>query len=215
VGELKAEGVHYRYGEGSEILHDVNLVVRHGELVAVLGENGSGKTTLLKLLAALLKPSDGKIAIDDSPVDQVRDRVGIVFQNPEHQMIAASVEEELALGMEFRGVPPEEMSRRVETEIKRFELESLRFESPESMSGGQKQRVALAAIMITNPEFVLFDEPDSLLDAPSRKDLAEAVSALRSSTGIVWTCPHPRRLPAADRYYELREGKLLPFTRPS
>lgn len=211
MSELRAEDLCFHYADGTEVLRGVNLVVRRGELVAILGENASGKTTMLKLLAGLASPSSGCTTVDGVPVNRVRDRVGIVFQNPDHQMIAATVEEEIALGLELRGVPQTAMRPQVEELLSRFDLVALRSASPESLSGGQKQRVALAAVMVSRPDFLLFDEPDSLLDAPSRAEFDSAVEVIRASCGIVWTCPHPKRMPRSDRRFELRDGVLNPL----
>ena len=208
MSELKADDLHFHYADGTEVLRGVNLAVLRGEMVAILGENASGKTTLLKLLAGLVSPSSGSATVNDVPVHRVRDRVGIVFQNPDHQMIAATVEEELALGLELRGVPQSVMHFQVEELLSQFDLTGLRAASPESLSGGQKQRVALAAVMVSNPEFLLLDEPDSLLDAPSRAEFEKAIEIVRASCGIVWTSPHPKRLPKSDRRFELRDGVL-------
>ena len=134
------------------------------------------------------------------------------MQNPEHQMIAPSVEEEIALGLEFRGVDSSEIEKKVEREIERFSLQEIRNRSPETLSGGQMQRVALAAIVVTQPDFLLFDEPDSLLDAPSRRDFLNAVSRIRREHGIFWACADAERLPDADRYYRLSDGRLKETT---
>jgi energy-coupling factor transporter ATP-binding protein EcfA2 len=209
VSELKAEDLHFKYADGTEVLRGVSLAVRRGEMVTILGENASGKTTLLKLLAGLVSPSSGCATVDGVPVHRVRERVGIVFQNPEHQMIAATVEEEIALGLELRGVPQPAMHRQVEGLLSRFDLTALRSTSPDNLSGGQKQRVALAAVMVSQPEFLLFDEPDSLLDAPSRAELEASVEIVRDTCGIVWTSPHPKRMPVSDRKFELRDGVLI------
>ena len=208
---LKAENLRFRFGDGPEILRGVNLSVRPAEMVAILGENASGKTTLLRILGGLLSPADGVVTVDGVPLPQARERLGIVFQNPDHQMIAATVEEELAVGLELRGVPQAAMQIRVEELLRNFNLEMIRKSSPENLSGGQKQRVALAAIMATRPKFLLFDEPDSLLDAPSRAEFISAVEVVRHDCGVIWTSPHPKRMPKADHSFELRDGVLARF----
>ena len=206
---LRANRLFYRYPDGTDVLRGVEFSVGSGEMVSILGENASGKTTLLKILAGLLMPGEGSVTVDGVPILQARDRVGIVFQNPDHQLIAATVAEELALGMEFRGVPQAAMIPRVEELLQRFDLLTLRNTAPEHLSGGQKQRVALAAVMASGADFLLFDEPDSMLDAPSRADFMQSVEVVRKTCGIVWTSPHPNRRPFADQHYELREGLLV------
>ena len=203
---LEASDVGFGFSDGTAVLSHVNLSVARGEFVAILGANASGKSTLLRLLSGLLRPTLGQVTVDDIPVVRVRDRVGLVFQNPDHQMIAPTVEEELALGLELRGIGVPDIRARVEEVLRQFDLLDMRDRSPESLSGGQKQRVALAAIMTIRPEYLLFDEPDSLLDAPSRREWMSAVELIRHSCGIVWTSPHPKRLPQTDRTYELADG---------
>ena len=205
---LSAEHLSFHFPDGRGVISDVSVSVAPGEMIAVLGENASGKSTLLKLLAGMLQPSSGKVTVDGQPLTHARDRVGLVFQNPDHQMIAPTVEEEIALGLELRGIPVAEMRPRIDQMLQHFDLSPLRFVSPSTLSGGQKQRVALAAIMVIQPHFLLFDEPDSLLDAPSRADLLNAVAVVRESCGIIWTSPHPKRIPAVDRVFELTQGTL-------
>lgn len=208
MATLRADALTFRYADGTDVISDLNLAVERGEMLAILGANGSGKSTLLRLLAGLLHPSAGTITIDDASLHAARDQIGLVFQNPDHQMIAPTVEEELALGLELRGRPVPEIRQRVDEVLQQFALEELRDRPPQSLSGGQKQRVALAAIMVIQPFFLLFDEPDSLLDAPSRADLLGAVALVRPLCGIIWTSPHPKRMPAADRRFELTQGGL-------
>ncbi len=205
---LRAEQLAFRFPDGTPVISDLSLAVRPGEMVAMLGANGSGKSTLLRLLAGLLHPSSGRVTLDDLPIAHARDRVGLVFQNPDHQMIAPTVEEEVALGLELRGVAVPEIRPRLAEALRQFDLDAIRHVSPQSLSGGQKQRVALAAIMIVQPSYLLFDEPDSLLDAPSRADLFDAVALVRQTCGIIWTTPHPKRMPQADRQFELVNGTL-------
>jgi energy-coupling factor transporter ATP-binding protein EcfA2 len=208
VAELTASDLGFAFAHQTPLLDGLNLTVRTGETVVLWGENASGKTTLLRLLAGMLEPLRGTVRIDGTPVAEPRGRVGILFQNPDHQMIAPTVEEEIALGLEFRGTPPEAMRPVVENLLGRFGLEQMRSRSPESLSGGQKQRVTLAAIMAFRPLFLLFDEPDSYLDAPSRRDLLAAVEEIRSEVGMLWTTPNPRRRPRADRLLLLECGRI-------
>jgi energy-coupling factor transporter ATP-binding protein EcfA2 len=208
VAELAATDLCFAFGHQPALFDGLNWTVRTGETVALLGENASGKTTLLRLLAGMLEPLRGAVRIDGTPIAEQRGRVGILFQNPDHQMIAPTVEEEIALGLELRGTPPEVMRPVVDNLLGRFGLEQMWSRSPESLSGGQKQRVALAAIMAFRPLFLLFDEPDSYLDAPSRRDLLSAVEEIRGEVGIVWTTPNPQRRPRADRLLLLERGRI-------
>ncbi len=209
---LSADQLGFCYPDGTSVLSNLSFSVARGETIAILGANGSGKSTLLRLLAGLMRPTTGSVTVDGVPVSRARDRTGLVFQNPDHQMIAPSVVEELALGLELRGTPVDVIRERVEETLIRFDLTDLRACSPEILSGGQKQRVALAAIMVMRPDYLLFDEPDSLLDAPARAEFMRSVDLIRPECGIIWTCPHPRRMPAANRQFELAEGALLART---
>ena len=208
MADLTATDVSFAFGHQPPLFDRLNLTVRTGEAVVLVGENGCGKTTLLRLLAGMLEPLQGVVRINGTPVTEQRGRVGILFQNPDHQMIAPTVEEEIALGLELRGTPGEVMRPVVDGLLERFALEPMRTRSPESLSGGQKQRVALAAIMAFRPLFLLFDEPDSYLDAPSRRDLLSAVEEIRGEVGMVWTTPNPRRRPRADCLLFLERGRI-------
>jgi energy-coupling factor transport system ATP-binding protein len=212
VAELSATGLGFAFAGQPPLLDEVNLTVRTGETVVLIGENACGKTTLLRLLAGLLVPSRGEVRIDEIPLTEMRRRVAILFQNPDHQMIAPTVEEEIALGLELRGTPPEIMRPMVGDLLRRFGLEEMRTRSPESLSGGQKQRVALAAVMACRPLFLLFDEPDSFLDAPSRRDLLRAVEEIRRDVGMLWTTPNPRRCPPHDRLLLLECGLVRDYS---
>ena len=208
MAELTARDLCFAFGDRPPLLDGLNLTVRTGETVVLAGENASGKTTLLRLLAGMLPPLRGRVRINGTSLAEQRGRVGILFQNPDHQMIAPTVEEEIALGLELRGTRPEVMRPVVDGLLERFDLKPMRSRSPESLSGGQKQRVALAAIMACRPLFLLFDEPDSYLDAPSRRDLLGAVEEIRGEVGMVWTTPNPRRRPRADRLLLLEGGQI-------
>jgi energy-coupling factor transporter ATP-binding protein EcfA2 len=208
VSELTVSDLQFAFDHRPPLLVGLNLSVRTGETVVLVGENASGKTTLLRLLAGMLEPQCGTVHIDGIPVAEQRGRVGILFQNPDHQMIAPTVEEEIALGLELRGTPPDVMLPVVNDLLARFGLDRMRRRSPESLSGGQKQRVALAAIMAFRPLFLFFDEPDSYLDAPSRRDLLSAVDEIRSEVGILWATPNPLRRPRADRLLLLERGRI-------
>ncbi len=209
---LSIRNLEYVFPDGGNLFSDICLNVAIGETVAVFGGNGSGKSTLLKCIAGIESLSNGEICDSENLNSEFRKSIGLVMQNPEHQMIAPTVEEEIALGLEFRGVHAAEIERRVEGEIERFALQSIRNRSPETLSGGQMQRVALAAIVVVQPAFLLLDEPDSLLDAPSRREFMEAVSCIRKEHGILWACADADRLPNADRYCLLSDGRLKDAT---
>jgi energy-coupling factor transport system ATP-binding protein len=208
VAELRASGVGFAFSGRSALFRGISLAIQAGETVVLLGGNASGKTTLLSILAGLVVPQEGKVEVDGVAIAEARQRVGILFQNPDHQMIAPTVEEEIALGLELRGTTRSEMRMRTDAMLKRFGIDNLRTRSPESLSGGQKQRVALAAVMIHDPAFLLFDEPDSFLDGHSRRDLMRAVEEIRGHVGILWATPNPRHCPVHDRLLFLETGAI-------
>lgn len=213
MAELRSERVSFSYPGGQRVLCDVTFSLRSGELVALVGANAGGKTTLLRILAGLIKPRQGDVSVDGASIGEARDRVGLLFQNPDHQMIAATVEEEIALGLELRAVPSAPMREIVEILLSRFDLKSLRHRSPETLSGGQKQRVALAAIMVSRPSFLLLDEPDSFLDASSRREFLSGITEVRAECGILWAVPRPSRMPKADRCLVLDAGSVREVAR--
>jgi energy-coupling factor transport system ATP-binding protein len=208
VFELRTEDLSFAFSGRAPLFQHLSFELHTGEMVVLAGENASGKTTLLRLLAGLLRPTSGRVVLTGESSGDPRGRVGILFQNPDHQMLAATVEEELALGLELRAVDPARIRVKVDSLLARFELQALRESPPEALSGGQKQRVALAAIMAAQPPFLLFDEPDSFLDAPARHELMIALSEVREECGVLWVTPHPRSAPAADRYGYLRDGRI-------
>ncbi|MBU0509659.1 energy-coupling factor ABC transporter ATP-binding protein [bacterium] len=209
MSELVARDISFGYRGCAPLLKDVSLTLYTGRSMVVIGRNGSGKTTLLRILAGLLPPVNGQVLADGQPIVASSGRVGIVLQNPDHQMIASTVEEEIALGLELRGRDPGEMKPVVESLLERFGLQSLRLRPPEALSGGQKQRVALAAALAAKPDFLLFDEPDSFLDAPSRAEFMRSLDELRAECGILWVTPRPLRMPAADEHLLLENGTLI------
>ncbi len=211
--KLRAEHVSFGFAGQPPLLTDVSLNLGTGERVVLVGRNGSGKTTLLRILSGLLPPTGGRVYIHGESEESPRNRVGILFQNPDHQMIAPTVEEEIALGLELRGEDPREIRRVVAGLLTRFGLTELASSPPEALSGGQKQRVALAATMAWAPPFLLLDEPDSFLDAPSRRELLRGVDEVREQCGLLWVLPHTRQLPEAQRYLLLEAASVRECTR--
>lgn len=213
MAQLRVNAAAFSYCADKPLLRNISLTVSVGERLVIMGANAGGKTTLLKLMAGLLIPQVGNVMVGGKAFPEARDRVGILFQNPDHQMLASTVAEEIACGLELRAVPPQVMEPQVEAALARFSLSELRMRAPETLSGGQKQRVALAAIMVLRPDFLLLDEPDSYLDAPSRRELQDAIDRIGRECGIVWMLPHARRLPTADRYFLLQDGQLAERSR--
>jgi energy-coupling factor transporter ATP-binding protein EcfA2 len=210
---LRIRGLGFTFRDGFELFSSINFDLASDEFVVLFGGNGSGKSTLLRCLSGISSPACGEISIEPKSSSGLSMQVGLVFQNPEHQMIAPTVEEEIALGLELAGVHASEIEERVEGEIERFGLQEIRRRCPEELSGGQMQKVALASILILRPSFLLLDEPDSLLDAPSRREFMEAVNTIRADHGILWACADAERIPNASRYLLLTPSGIEATTR--
>ena len=171
-------------------VNDVNLDIEAGQFVAVLGHNGSGKSTLAKHLNALLLPTEGTLWVDgidtskEPELWKVRQKAGMVFQNPDNQLVAAVVEEDVAFGPENLGVPPEEIRERVDLALEKVGMTSYRKQAPSMLSGGQKQRVAIAGVLAMKPDCIVLDEPTAMLDPKGRKEVMDTIHELNKTEGI-------------------------------
>lgn len=198
-------------------LDEVNLDVKQGEFVAILGHNGSGKSTLAKHLNVLLRPSggtlwvNGKDAQDAGNIWDIRQSTGMVFQNPDNQIIASVVEEDVAFGPENIGVPTTEIWKRVEKSLKSVGMIQYREHSPNRLSGGQKQRVAIAGVMAMEPKCIVLDEPTAMLDPNGRREVLEAVGQLGKEKGVtvILITHYMEEVIRADRVYVMDNGKVV------
>ncbi len=215
MSRLHAEGISFAHPGLPALLDGVSLTLERGECIVLIGENASGKSTLLRLLAGLIQPDSGFVSIDNRTEITLAHEVGLIFQNPDHQLLAATVEDELALGLEYRGLARAEISTRVEAALDRFNLQGIRNSSPMRLSGGQKQRVAIASMMTLEVNFLLLDEPDAHLDAPSRKDVVCAIEEAGDHVGILWAASNLMHLPPARRFLLLRNGRTEEHSRDS
>ncbi|MGM9648089.1 MAG: energy-coupling factor transporter ATPase [Eubacteriales bacterium] len=175
------------------VLHDVSLSFEKGEFVAILGRNGSGKSTFAKLLNLVLEATDGEIVIDGKPVHaklseeeiiDLRKRVGMVFQNPDNQLVATVVEEDVAFGPENLGIEPAEIRRRVDEALEIVDMTAYARHAPHKLSGGQKQRIAIAGVIAMLPDCILFDESTAMLDPRGRAEVMETIERLNREKGI-------------------------------
>ena len=171
---IEARNVYFTYPGGIEALRNVNLTIDRGEFTAIMGENGAGKTTLIKMFNGLLKPSRGCVLVDgidtrEASVAELSRKVGIVFQNPEHQLFAETIEEEIAFALRNFGFPEDEVARRIDSILRFTGLERYRGSSPFMLSGGEKKRLALASILVFDPDYLVLDEPTIGQD-PEQKD---------------------------------------------
>lgn len=193
---LEFQNVSFRYEGNSEKEHlplavrDVSFAVKKGDFVAILGHNGSGKSTLAKLSNSILLPESGKVLVngmdtaDESLSYDIRRTVGVVFQNPDNQIVASVVEEDVAFGPENLGVPPEEIRKRVDNALKAVGMYEYRKHEPHKLSGGQKQRVAIAGMIAMLPECIVLDEPTAMLDPRGRKEVMDTILKLNREMGM-------------------------------
>lgn len=177
-------------GKTFDALKDVTAQIKKGEFTAIIGTNGSGKSTLARHLNALLIPTEGELIVegmrtsDAGRVWDIRQKVGMVFQNPDNQLVAAVVEEDVAFGPENLGVPPEEIRERVDLALEKVGMTSYRKQAPSMLSGGQKQRVAIAGVLAMKPDCIVLDEPTAILDPKGRKEVMDTIHELNKTEGI-------------------------------
>ena len=218
---LKAEELCFSYpaGEGEArvpVLDHVNLTIEKGSIVAILGHNGSGKSTLAKQFNAVYLPSGGKMWIeqfdtaDEAALLEIRRRVGMVFQNPDNQIVANVVEEDVAFAPENLGVPAEEIRRRVDDALAAVDMTAFMTHAPHLLSGGQKQRVAIAGVIAMEPECIVLDEATAMLDPIGRQEVLSAVHKLNREKGItvVLITHHMNEAEDADRVIVMDDGKI-------
>lgn len=217
--EVKNLSHHYVGAEDNQppALDHVNLTIKDGEFVAIVGTNGSGKSTLAKHLNGLLLPTEGECLIDGmSTTDpeaiwDIRQKVGMVFQNPDNQLVATVVEEDVAFGPENNGVEPAEIHRRVEDVLRRVGMEQFRNHAPHRLSGGQKQRIAIAGALAMDSRCLVLDEPTAMLDPQGRMEVLEIVKRLHreEKIGIVYITHYMEEAVAADRVVVMKNGVVL------
>jgi energy-coupling factor transport system ATP-binding protein len=223
---IEIKDVTFRYQNQDEvsrnILEHINLNVKKGEFLAVLGHNGSGKSTLAKLCNAILTPSSGVVTAygmdtaDDEKLFDIRRKIGMVFQNPDNQLVATVVEEDVAFGLENIGVPPDEMRERVDEALKSVEMYEYREHAPHKLSGGQKQRVAIAGIIAMKPECIVLDEPTAMLDPRGRAEVIETVRKLNRDFGItiVFITHYMEEAALSDRIVVIDSGRVMADGKP-
>ena len=201
----------------NKVLDNVSLTIKEGEFVAVLGHNGSGKSTLAKHLNGILVPDVGDCIVDgintkdENRLFEIRSDVGMVFQNPDNQMVAAVVEDDVAFAPENLGVPSEEIRLRVENCLKAVGMYDFRREQPSRLSGGQKQRVAIASVLAMEPKYIILDEPTAMLDPQGRIEVVETVKKLNRERGVtvVLITHYMDEAAEADRVVVMDNGKVL------
>ena len=215
---IKFEKVSYSYpGDELPSLCGIDLSIEKGQFVAVLGHNGSGKSTLAKHMNAILVPDEGRVLIngvdtaDENRVLDIRRNVGMVFQNPDNQIVANVVEDDVAFAPENLGVAPEEIRRRVDAALKQVGMYELREHAPHLLSGGQKQRVAIAGVIAMEPEIIVLDEPTAMLDPMGREEVISTVTRLCREKGmtVVLITHHMDECVNADRLVVMSNGHIV------
>ena len=204
-------------GKTFDALKDVTAQIKKGEFTAIIGTNGSGKSTLARHLNALLIPTEGELIVegmrtsDAGRVWDIRQKVGMVFQNPDNQLVAAVVEEDVAFGPENLGVPPEEIRERVDLALEKVGMTSYRKQAPSMLSGGQKQRVAIAGVLAMKPDCIVLDEPTAMLDPNGRREVLHAAHELNQKKGvtILLITHYMEEVVDADYVYVMDKGHIV------
>ena len=220
---LKAEHVSFFYDAAEEgeqaqqVLRDVSMEIGKGEFVALLGHNGSGKSTMAKHFNAMLLPSGGRVYVDkmdtmdENLKYEIRRRVGLVLQNPDNQLVASIVEEDVAFGPENLGVPPAEIRRRVDAALETVGMSEYASHSAHKLSGGQKQRVAIAGIIAMRPRCIVLDEPTAMLDPKGRREVISTIKRLNRESGVtvVLITHYMEEAAQCDRVVVMNDGQVL------
>ena len=218
TGLIEIQNVSYAYEDAAaKALNNVSLTINDGEFVAVVGHNGSGKSTLAKHLNALLLPTEGKVLVDgmdtadEADTLSIRQRVGMVFQNPDNQLVTTIVEEHVAFGPENIGVPGNEIRTRVDRALAAVGMEKYAHSAPNMLSGGQKQRIAIAGMLAMQPKVLVLDEATAMLDPKGRRDIIDLVTKLHKENGItvVMITQYMEEVIGADRVAVMSGGELI------
>ena len=220
---IEFQNVTFSYDEdeennlGETVVENFSLQIKKGDFVAVLGHNGCGKSTVAKLCNGINIPQSGKVFVDgidtadEEKINDIRQKVGMVFQNPDNQIVATIVEDDVAFGPENLGVEPKEIRKRVDEALKRVGMYDFRLSEPHKLSGGQKQRVAIAGIIAMQPQCIVLDEPTSMLDPRGRKEVMDTVKMLNEQYGItvVFITHYMDEAAKADRVIVMEKGEVI------
>jgi len=217
---IKCQNVCFQYGEEKDsllALKNINLEIEKGQFVAILGHNGSGKSTLAKLFNAVFVPTGGSVIVDgidtadEERIFELRRKVGMVFQNPDNQIVATVVEEDVAFAPENLGLPQKEIRKRVDDALKTVGMSGYEKHAPHKLSGGQKQRVAIAGVLAMGPECIVLDEPTAMLDPKGRAQVMETVVSLAKNEGktVILITHFMEEAALCDRVVVLNDGEVL------
>lgn len=217
---IELKNVSYDYVSGDIItrgVKNVTLDIERGSFVAFVGHNGSGKSTLAKLLNGFFVPDKGKVFVesidtaDDDKIFDIRKKVGMVFQNPDNQMVASIVEDDLAFGLENLGVPREEIGKRIDWALKTVNMEGQNKRTPNKLSGGQKQRISIAAILVMKPDVLILDESTAMLDPKGREEVMETIMRLNKEEGmtVILITHYMEEVILADKVVVMNDGEVV------
>lgn len=221
---IEVKNVTFEYSDGDcqkTVIKNFSVNIERGSFTVILGHNGSGKSTLAKLLNGLYKPVSGAVYVDGiSTKDEqheieIKRKVGMVFQNPDNQLVASIVEEDVAFGPENLGLPPEEIRNRVDASLKAVGMYEFRKSTPHHLSGGQKQRIAIAGILAMKPECIVLDEPTAMLDPKGRREIIDTVEALKNEGKTIVLITHfMEEAENADRVIIMNDGNIIADASP-
>ena len=218
---IKVENLCFEYEPGLKTIHNISFQIKKGEYVAILGHNGSGKSTIAKLLIGLLEKKSGNIIIDHKELNlenlyKIREKIGIVFRNPDNQFIGATVRDDIAFGLENICIPREKMDELIERYAKRVRMDQFLDHEPTKLSGGQKQRVAIAGILAMSPSIIILDESTSMLDPRGRKEINELIRELKEDKEMtIISITHDiEEAKNADRILLLNKGEIVGDDQP-
>ena len=222
-GIIEVQNVRYAYEEGGALaVNGVSFTVEEGEFTAILGRNGSGKSTLAKLLNGLYQPDSGAVLVrgmstaDEAHIWDIRQTAGMVFQNPDNQLVATMVREDVAFGLENTGVATEEMPGRIESALRAVGMEAFMDRAPHLLSGGQKQRVAIAGILAMRPRIIIFDEATAMLDPAGRREVFDTVERLnQEGITILWITHFMEEAARCRKIHVMDGGRIVLSGTPS
>ncbi|MDD3381906.1 MAG: energy-coupling factor transporter ATPase [Bacilli bacterium] len=216
---IELKNLNFAYTRKNKAVNNVSLEIRKGEYIAILGHNGSGKSTLVKLIVGLLKALSGEIIIDgikltEETIDEVRHKIGIVFQNPDNQFVGVTVKDDIAFGLENRQFSREKMVKLIDEFSKKVRMEKFLDYNPEALSGGEKQRVAIAGVLACDPEVIIFDEATAMLDPKGVREINEIIASLKHQKTIIVITHNLEEAVFADRIVVMNDGKIVAVGNP-
>ncbi|MDY0064376.1 MAG: energy-coupling factor transporter ATPase [Bacilli bacterium] len=211
---IDIQNLTFQYSKKDKAVNNVSMQINRGDFVCLLGHNGSGKSTLAKLIVGLLKPDTGSIKIDgieltEETVDELRQKIGIVFQNPDNQFVGVSVKDDIAFGLENRQLSRQDMLDKIDLYAKLVSMDRFLDANPESLSGGEKQRVAIAGVLACDPEVIIFDEATSMLDPRGVQEVVEVIRQLKGKRTVISITHNLKEALLANKVIVMNEGSIV------